>query len=142
MLFKQQNFYCILLLLGVMSRSPEFTRKLPADKIIEDSDSVQLECQTNLPDSEVIWEKDKQQIVKEHVKISQQGCIHTLGVERATIVDEGEYTCRIKDTNTTTSCWLTVKGMDYVYFITPACPDYCVFLSVFVSGVSPPTVFV
>ena len=100
---------------------PEFATELE-DKTIEEGDSVEMQIfVTGTPPPEVIWYKDDQPItIYPHRRFhaTRENDICSLEIKDARCSDQGNYTCRAKNTagEVRKSCKLTVKQ------VTPTSP--------------------
>ena len=100
---------------------PEFSTEL-VDKTIEEGDSVEMQIfVTGTPPPEVIWYKDDQPItIYPHRRFHamRENDICSLEIKDARCSDQGNYTCRAKNTagEVRKSCKLTVKQ------VTPTSP--------------------
>ncbi|XP_069362837.1 obscurin isoform X3 [Maniola hyperantus] len=92
---------------------PKIIKKLGADKVCNEKETVTFEVQTEAdPAPTVTWYKNKTELKESSaVKITTSGSAHSLVVTSAARADSGEYSCEIRNVHgsSSDSCLLNVR---------------------------------
>ncbi|XP_045774491.1 obscurin isoform X8 [Maniola jurtina] len=92
---------------------PKIIKKLGADKVCNEKETVTFEVQTEAdPAPTVTWYKNKTELKESSaVKITTSGSAHSLVITSAARADSGEYSCEIRNVHgsSSDSCLLNVR---------------------------------
>lgn len=91
-----------------LSLTETFTRPLDNKKVYEGHD-VQFECEVTRSDFEVIWLKKGIEVRNsQNMSIEKDGRILRLDIYGTSLLDRGDYSCKVNDTES--KAFLDVKG--------------------------------
>lgn len=110
----QADKYRVTLHLNVQGPAAEFLRPLENIEVIENNEAV-FECQLSSEDAQVEWWfRDMAILPSPHHLIASRGNVHQLIIPKVGMKDEGEYSIRVDNKNTSTG-QLFVKEQPIIF---------------------------
>uniref|UniRef100_A0A8C6KGB9 Obscurin like cytoskeletal adaptor 1a n=1 Tax=Nothobranchius furzeri TaxID=105023 RepID=A0A8C6KGB9_NOTFU len=88
------------------------------DRTALEKHRVILECTVSSPHSSATWYKDKEELVSsDRVEILEDGCIHKLVIQQATVEDEGTYMIEVGEHTSKAKLMVEGKLKEELHFI-------------------------